>query len=57
MAYPVIPEGETACAYDPAQKCLSDSQTGKLMADLSDALDEANLRLAWLHDWIAKASK
>ena len=54
VADPVIPDGEALCEGAP---CLSDRQTGELLADYAKALDTANARLLWLHDWIKSAGK
>jgi len=51
---PDVPVGEAVCDGKP---CLSDRETGELIADLAHALDVANAKLAWLHDWIATAQK
>jgi hypothetical protein len=50
VAYPVIPEGEAVCDGAP---CLSDAETGTLLADFAGQLDEANARLTWLRNWFA----
>lgn len=50
---PAIPEGEAPCPG--GGKCLSDAQTGTLLADFAAALDEANRRLLKLRDWITTA--
>lgn len=52
VPFPAVPEGEALCEGQP---CLSDRETGVLLADLAAALDQANARLAWLQDWIAAA--
>lgn len=51
VAYPVVPVGEAVCDGAP---CLSDRETGQLIADLTDAIDAANAKLLWLREW-AKA--
>lgn len=51
VAYPVVPAGEAVCDGAP---CLSDRETGQLIADLTDAIDAANAKLIWLREW-AKA--
>jgi len=48
VAFPVIPSGEAVCDGQP---CLSDAETGTLLADLAKALDDANAKLLWLRDW------
>ena len=48
VAFPVVPVGEAVCDGKP---CLSDRETGALMADLAQALDQANAKLMWLGDW------
>ena len=48
VAFPSIPEGEAVCDGAP---CLSDKETGVLIADLAKALDQANARILWLRDW------
>lgn len=52
VAMPVVPAGEAVCDGQP---CLSDRETGALIADLAHALDLANAKLSWLHDWITTA--
>jgi hypothetical protein len=47
-----VPEGEAACDGAP---CLSDRETGTLIADLVRALDQANARLLKVRDWITAA--
>jgi hypothetical protein len=54
VAYPPIPAGEATCDGKP---CLSDRETSRVIEGLANALDEANRRLAWLHDWIEAAAK
>lgn len=54
VAFPTVPEGEAVCDGAP---CLSDRETGTLIADLAKALDTANARLLWLKDWIGTAGK
>jgi hypothetical protein len=54
VAYPTVPEGEASCEGRP---CLSDRETGLLIADLTKALDTANARLLKLRDWIGAAGK
>ncbi len=51
VAYPAVPVGEAVCDGTP---CLSDRQTGQLIADLTDVVDAANAKLLWLREW-AKA--
>lgn len=53
VAYPVIPEASTPCAFDPAAMCLADEQTATVIADYDAALAEANRRLQWLRNWLA----
>ena len=48
VAFPVVPVGEAECDGAP---CLSDRETGVLIADLAKALDQANARILWLKDW------
>lgn len=48
VAFPVIPAGEAVCDGAP---CLSDAETGSLIADLANALDQANAKLLKLGDW------
>ncbi len=48
VAYPVVPAGEAVCEGAP---CLSDRETGQVIADLTDALDAANAKLLWLRTW------
>ena len=50
--FPAVPAGEAVC---DGASCLSDRETGELIADLAAALDEANARLLWLRDWIGDA--
>ena len=50
VAVPVVPAGEALCDGVP---CLSDRETGALIADLVAALDAANGRLLKLRDWVA----
>jgi hypothetical protein len=52
--YPAIPAGEATCDGAP---CLSDRESGGVIAGLASALDEANARLLWLRDWITTAGK
>ena len=54
VAFPTIPAGEAVCDGAP---CLSDRETGGLIADLAKALDLANAKLLWLHDWFVTAQK
>lgn len=54
IAFPAVPQGEALCDGAP---CLSDRQTALLIADLAKALDLANGKLDWLHDWIVTAGK
>ena len=49
VAFPVVAAGEAVCDGKP---CLSDRETGALMADLAQALDQANAKLMWLGDWV-----
>lgn len=48
VAYPAIPPGEAVCDGAP---CLSDRETGELIAGLAAALDAANAKLLWLREW------
>lgn len=48
VAFPAVPVGEAVCDGQP---CLSDRETGVLIADLAKALDQANARILWLRDW------
>lgn len=54
VAYPVIPEATVPCAFDPAALCLTDEQTAGVIADYDGALAEANRRLQWLRNWLAR---
>lgn len=54
VALPTVPEGEAVCDGQP---CLSDHETGSLIADLAKALDTANARLLKLRDWIRAAGE
>lgn len=51
--YPAIPAGEATCDGKP---CLSDRETGELIAGFAAALDQANAKLLWLRDWIVTAA-
>lgn len=51
--YPAIPAGEATCDGKP---CLSDRESGELIAGLAGALDSANAKLLWLRDWITTAA-
>lgn len=50
-AYPAIPTPAAPCSYDAARLCLTDEQTGKLIADYDAVLTEAFDKLDWLRDW------
>ncbi len=53
VPFPTIPTGEANCPDEtglPAP-CLSDRETGTLIADLAKALDTANAKLEWLGDF------
>lgn len=54
VAFPAVPAGEAVCDGQP---CLSDRETGELIGDLAKALDTANAKLLWLHDWFVTAEK
>ena len=54
VATPAVPVGEATCEGEP---CLSDREIGGLLAALKGALDEANRKLGWLHDWIVTAGR
>lgn len=45
---PEIPEGNIACPYDAAARCLDDIQNATVIDGLAAALDAANARLHWL---------
>lgn len=50
VQFPIVPEGEALC---DGFRCLSDRETGILIADLANALDLANAKILWLRDWAA----
>ena len=49
IAFPAVPKGEAVCDGKP---CLSDRESANLMADLANALDQANAKLLKLADWV-----
>lgn len=48
---PAVPPATTPCAFDPAQLCNSDAETGAVIGGYDAALAEANRRLRWLCRW------
>ena len=49
VAFPEVPQGEAVCDCKP---CLSDRESANLMADLANALDQANAKLLKVRDWV-----
>jgi hypothetical protein len=54
VAFPAVPEGEAVCDGKP---CLSDRESANLMADLANALDQANAKLQRIADWRSMMAK
>jgi hypothetical protein len=51
VAGPTIPDAATPCAFDPAQLCNTDEETGTVIGGYDDALNQANRKLNWICRW------